>query len=80
MAILTFGWIFIILGVLGLFLPILQGILFLAIGGMLLSIESPRAQQVILRLRNRYSIVDRAMDSAQARVNSIVVRIKSRFG
>lgn len=80
MAILTFGWIFIFLGVLGLFLPILQGILFLAIGGMLLSTESPWAQQVILRLRNRYPIVDRAMHSAQARANSIVARIKSRFG
>ena len=29
---LALGWIFIFLGILGLFLPILQGILFLAIG------------------------------------------------
>ena len=34
------GWIFMVLGVLGLVLPILQGILFLAIGMVLLS--SPR--------------------------------------
>ena len=80
MAILTFGWIFIVLGVLGLFLPILQGILFLAIGGMLLSMESPWAQRVIARLRTRYPMVDRAMDSAQIRASSIVARIRSRFG
>jgi hypothetical protein len=38
--VLTTGWIFIVLGVLGLFLPILQGGLFLAIGFALLSLGS----------------------------------------
>ena len=33
------GWIFMVLGVFGLFLPILQGILFLAIGMVLLSYD-----------------------------------------
>ena len=80
MTILTFGWIFIVLGVLGLFLPILQGILFLAIGGMLLSLESPWAQRIIERLRTRYPAVDKAMIAAQKRTNSIVARIRSRIG
>jgi uncharacterized membrane protein YbaN (DUF454 family) len=80
MAILTFGWIFIILGILGLFLPILQGILFLAIGGMLLSMESPRAQRIMERLRNRYPTLDKTMLAAQKRTTSIVQRIRSRFG
>ena len=35
--ILALGWTFIVLGILGLFLPILQGILFLLIGFILLS-------------------------------------------
>ena len=39
-AILILGWVFIFLGILGLFLPILQGILFLTIGLILLSRES----------------------------------------
>ena len=47
MTILTFGWIFIVLGVLGLFLPILQGILFLAIGGMLLARYANQAYQAM---------------------------------
>ncbi len=80
MAILTFGWAFIVLGILGLFLPILQGILFLAIGGMLLSMESPWAQRVIERLRSRYPVVDKAMIAAQKRTNSIAARIRNRFG
>ena len=80
MAILTFGWIFIVLGVLGLFLPILQGILFLAIGSMLLSMESPTAQRILTRLRNKYPSLDKTMIAAQARTNRIVQRIKKRFG
>ncbi len=36
-----FGWLFIILGILGLFLPILQGLLFLAIGIALLAKDIP---------------------------------------
>ncbi len=80
MTILTFGWIFIILGILGLFLPILQGILFLAIGGMLLSMESPRAQRIMNYLRNRYPTMDKTMLAAQKRTASIVQRIRTRFG
>ena len=80
MAILTFGWIFIVLGVLGLFLPILQGILFLTIGGMLLSMESPTAQRIMARLRARYPVLDRAAIGAQKRTANIVARIRRRFG
>lgn len=39
--VLTMGIIFIILGILGLFLPFLQGILFLAIGFILVSLCFP---------------------------------------
>lgn len=38
------AFLFIVLGVIGLALPILQGFLFLAIGFILLSIASPRAR------------------------------------
>ena len=47
------GWVFIVLGVLGLFLPILQGILFLLIGLALLSGVSPRIRLLRQRLRAR---------------------------
>lgn len=54
MAILASGWMFIVLGVLGLFLPILQGVLFLATGFYLLSLESPWAKRMMLRFEARY--------------------------
>jgi len=80
MAILFFGWSFIVLGILGLFLPILQGILFLAIGGMLLSMESPRAQRIMDWLRTRFPVLDRTMIGAQKRTAGMVQRIRRRFG
>src|SRR4051812_21346477 len=52
--ILSAGWLFIALGVLGLFLPFLQGVLFLMIGFYLLSLESARARLLRRRLRVRY--------------------------
>ena len=51
--ILVSGWFFIVLGILGLFLPILQGILFLAIGSYLLSLESPWVRQKMLQMQRR---------------------------
>ncbi len=42
------------LGVVGLFLPILQGVLFLFLGLALLSTESRRVRGVMVRLRRRY--------------------------
>ena len=80
MAILVTGWAFVALGILGLFLPILQGILFLAIGGMLLSMESPWAQRVMERLRIRYPVLDRAATGAQKRTTGMVARIRRRLG
>ena len=51
------GWFFIFLGILGLFLPVLQGILFLAIGAVLLSSVSPRARLLRLKAGQRWPVV-----------------------
>ena len=53
-AILALGWVFILFGIVGLFLPILQGFLFLLIGLALLSSESKTARRILERLRARY--------------------------
>ena len=77
--ILASGWMFIVLGILGLFLPILQGILFLAIGAYLLSLESPMARRVIARMRRRYPKLGATFDTARLRAAHILHRINARF-
>lgn len=51
---LVAGWFCVVLGVLGLFLPILQGILFLMIGLVLLAKAQPRFRLLKMRLKRRY--------------------------
>jgi uncharacterized membrane protein YbaN (DUF454 family) len=48
------GWFFIILGILGLFLPILQGILFILVGLAILSTRSEIIKRFLKHLEERY--------------------------
>ena len=48
---LTTGWALLVLGVIGLFLPFLQGILLIASGLAILSTESRWAKNLLERLR-----------------------------
>lgn len=52
--VLAAGWLFIILGIVGLFLPFLQGILFLFIGLYLLSHEYDWARTFFNKIKVRY--------------------------
>lgn len=65
LVIMVAGWSFMVLGVLGLFLPILQGVLFLAIGLILLSSVSPRIRLLRQRLCKRYPTLGKHMESAR---------------
>ena len=60
------GWIFLLLGVAGLFLPVLQGILFLFVGVSLLSLGSPRVRLMRQRLGQRYPALRRGEEKARA--------------
>ncbi len=51
---LIVGWLFLILGILGLFLPILQGILFILIGLAILSSRSEAIRRFLTFLEERY--------------------------
>ena len=51
---LIIGWFFVGLGVLGLFLPILQGILFIMIGLVILSSRSEMVKRWLKHLEERY--------------------------
>ncbi len=52
-ALVATGWFFVVLGIAGLFLPVLQGILLILIGLLILSSEYAWAQRLLTRVRQR---------------------------
>ncbi len=48
------GWFFLFLGVIGLFLPVLQGILFLFVGVIILAPEVPFFQRMLDKMEKRH--------------------------
>jgi uncharacterized membrane protein YbaN (DUF454 family) len=69
------GWGFIVLGILGLFLPILQGILFLLIGLSLLSNSSPRAAKILHKVRERFPKISKTYDEAMVKAKEYQARL-----
>lgn len=59
LAVIIVGWIFIALGIVGLFLPFLQGILFILIGLVVLSKEHHWAGKLVAWLRCRFPKLDK---------------------
>lgn len=70
---IALGSILVPLGIVGLFLPLLQGVLFLLVGLALLASEIPAVARVRDRIRRRYP---GPWDKAE----EISHRIKARFG
>ena len=58
------GWGFLVLGIVGLFLPVLQGILFILIGLTILSAEYKWSSRLLGALRVRFPTLDRAAKKA----------------
>lgn len=52
-----FGWSFIVLGIIGLFLPFLQGILFIMVGVSILTPEIPLFHKIMTGLEKRYPAI-----------------------
>ncbi|HET6371031.1 MAG TPA: PGPGW domain-containing protein [Nitrospiria bacterium] len=48
------GWVFLLIGVVGLFVPILQGVLFILVGLSILSKSSRRVRRLLDSLRKRF--------------------------
>jgi uncharacterized membrane protein YbaN (DUF454 family) len=65
--ILIIGWVFILFGIVGLFLPVLQGILFILIGLTILSTEYVWAHHLLAKLRQRFPKTAHAADHASAK-------------
>ena len=71
--ILLTGWGFVLLGIAGLVLPILQGVLFLVTGLVILSSEYVWAHRVLETLQKRFpklaAHLHKASEKARSRVN-----------
>jgi uncharacterized membrane protein YbaN (DUF454 family) len=67
--ILSLGWSFLLLGIVGLFLPILQGILFILIGLVILSTEYAWAHRLLGRLKTRFPAITQKTRAAAARAH-----------
>ncbi|HET8727731.1 MAG TPA: PGPGW domain-containing protein [Alphaproteobacteria bacterium] len=59
------GWTFVLLGVAGLFLPFLQGFLFLFVGLIILARVHTWARALVVRSRRRFPAVNRGYGYAQ---------------
>lgn len=75
---LVVGYTCLVLGVLGLFLPILQGFLFLAIGLVILSKHSVWAHRLKQRLERRFPKLGAQMRRGEARFRSWRMRWRRR--
>lgn len=69
MVVLILGWALIALGVVGLFLPVLQGVLFILLGLYVLSRESKTARRWLEHLRSRHPAVDARLHRWRERVD-----------
>lgn len=73
--VLVVGWIFILLGIAGLFLPVLQGILFLMIGLIILSSEYVWAHHLLAKVRARFPKIADTADRAKEKARRWLRRI-----
>jgi len=72
---LVVGWAFILLGILGLFLPVLQGVLFLLVGLIILSSEYVWAHRLLTKVRERFPKIGRTADLATEKASAWLRRI-----
>ncbi len=73
------GYLFLVLGLLGMVLPILQGFLFLAIGLIILAKTAPWAERLLDRFRTRYPKAGAMIDKAEAKVEGWGKKITGFF-
>ena len=73
------GYAFLVLGVVGLFLPILQGFLFLFVGLLILAKYAPWAERLLDRLETRYPKFGKVKDQAEDAMERWQKRISGWF-
>jgi uncharacterized membrane protein YbaN (DUF454 family) len=65
---LIVGWLFVGLGMIGLFLPFMQGILFILIGLAILSSRSETIRRLLKHLEERYPHLHKHLENWRAKV------------
>ncbi len=75
---LMLGWILVILGIAGLFLPILQGVLLIVAGLWVLSLESKTAHRILENIRHRFPSADAKLTAWQKRWRTRISRWKRK--
>lgn len=78
--VISAGWAFVALGIVGLFLPFLQGILFLLIGLAILSTEYVWAHHLLRKLKDRFPSIAAQMDRAKERAERVIKRKTPKAG
>ena len=73
------GYSFLVLGVLGMFLPILQGFLFLFVGLIILAGHAPWAERLLNYLRQKSPRLDRGIAKAEVRTNEWRHRAETKW-
>lgn len=68
--ILVVGWTFILLGIAGLVLPVLQGVLFILVGLIILATQYALARLLLVRLRKRFPKISRSAAAAALKLKS----------
>lgn len=71
-AVLVIALVFLVLGVVGIFLPFLQGLLFIAVALVLLSMLSPTIREAIERQTRKYPKVHAAVLRVEEVISKIV--------
>lgn len=72
------GWAFIVLGLIGLVLPILQGVLFLLVGLLILSTEYVWAHNLLHKLLMRFPKIASQMNRARERAERWIRKTKTK--
>ena len=76
--VLVAGWAFIVIGIVGLFLPVLQGILFIVIGLIILSTEYHWARRLLEKVKAQFPSVARVAHEASEKAKVWLDRIRGR--
>jgi uncharacterized membrane protein YbaN (DUF454 family) len=80
LVVLLLGWGFVALGVAGLFLPVLQGVLFLLIGLFILSSEYVWAHRLLETIRNRFPTAALRCEEASRKAHNWLAKVFRRAG